>query len=308
MGRSRIPHPKKDAAVYRISPAEAELYGENYRFLIVHSSKLDGRKQKSLQSQLEKEQKSLEKAKEKLEKKDFACEADAKAVLSEFLNTHKGFHIVTGSVVSEERPGKRKKRGRPKKGEVPPSPVTVYRVQLHIQPPAEEQWDRLHQQASSFILITNVTDKQEWSDVELLKGYKGQQTVENRFRFLKNPYFVGRIFLEKPHRVNAFAYVMMWSVMVYSLFEYLIRKRMEQEEEPLDLLGGSRKSFRPTGESVLEILDTVDILRMNQDGKWIRYYPTNNFPQVERILKLLGLDPNIYTQPRGKKAVEKTNG
>ena len=54
--------------------------------------------------------------------------------------------------------------------------------------------------------------------------------------------------------------------MVYSLFEYLIRKRMEQEEEPLNLLGGSRKSFRPTGESVLEILDTVDILRMTGNG------------------------------------------
>nr|WP_268811331.1 hypothetical protein [Virgibacillus dakarensis] len=39
------------------------------------------------------------------------------------------------------------------------------------------------------------------------------------------------------------------------------------EDEPLDLMGGSRNSFRPTGESVLEILDTVDIVHFKQDGK-----------------------------------------
>ncbi len=58
----------------------------------------------------------------------------------------------------------------------------------------------------------------------MLKAYKGQQTVENRFRFLKNLFFFGRVFLSKPHRVEAFACVMKISVMVYSLFEYLIRK------------------------------------------------------------------------------------
>ncbi|GGB52638.1 hypothetical protein F3157_11200 [Virgibacillus dakarensis] len=57
----------------------------------------------------------------------------------------------------------------------------------------------------------------------MLKAYKEQQTVENRFRFLKNPYFIGRDFLEKPKREEAFAYVMMLSVMVYSVFECLIR-------------------------------------------------------------------------------------
>jgi transposase len=155
--------------------------------------------------------------------------------------------------------------------------------------------------------MTNVMNKKELSDTELLKSYKGQQTVENRFRFLKSPYFVGRIFLEKPERVEAFSYVMMLSVMVYSLFEYLIRKNMESEQEPLDLLGGSRKSFRPTGESVLEILDDVNITLMEQDGKNIRLFPKNTRPQVKRILDLLGFQMDIYTQPRDAKAVEKSS-
>jgi hypothetical protein len=44
--------------------------------------------------------------------------------------------------------------------------------------------------------MTNVMKKQKMSDIAFLKGYKEQQTVENRFRFLKNLYFVGRVFLE----------------------------------------------------------------------------------------------------------------
>jgi hypothetical protein len=190
------------------------------------------------------------------------------------------------------------------KGETPPPPETVYRVTLQINPPSEKEMERLHQQASTFILVTNVMDKTELPDTDILKSYKGQQTVENRFRFLKSPYFVGRIFLEKPKRVEAFAYVMMLSVMVYSLFEYLIRKNMEQEQEPLDLLGGNRKSFRPTGESVLEILDDVNIAVMEQNGQMIRLYPENNRPQVKKILDLLELNMDIYTQPRHEKAVE----
>lgn len=98
-----------------------------------------------------------------------------------------------------------KKRGRPKKGEIPLPPDTVYGIRLNILPPS----------------------------------------------------------------VEAFAYIMMLSVMVYSLMEYLIRQQMKKEKEPLDLLG-RRKSFRPTEESVLEILDTVQIAHMEQNGSYVR--------------------------------------
>jgi transposase len=297
----------KDAAIYKISSAEASLDGETYRFVIVHSNKLDGRKQKSITSKIEKEQEKWEKDKEKLEKKDFSCESDAKLALSEFLKEHSGAHTIEGDVAKETRAGKRKNRGRPKKGEEAPPSVTVYTVKLTIQPPSEEKLKQLREEASTFILISNVMDKKEMPDVELLKAYKEQQTVENRFRFLKNPYFVGRVFLEKPERVEAFAYVMMLSMMVYSIFEYLIRKSMEKEDEPLKLMGGSRSSFRPTGESILEILETVEIVHFKQEGNIIRALPDNAKSKVKRILDLLGLDESVFTQPNSKNAVEKAS-
>lgn len=204
---------------------KAILYGETYRFLVVHSNKLDARKVKSIQAHLEKKNGiDGKKEKEKLEKLRFACESDAQVDLSAFLKSYRGSHTFQGYLVREELPGKRTNRGRPKKGESPSSTKTVYRSQLDLQPPSEEQKEELHQQTSSFILITNSTKEPTLSDVELLKVYRGQQTVENRFRFLKSPYFVGRVCLKNPRRVEAFAYVMMLSwYITYSNISYVSR-------------------------------------------------------------------------------------
>lgn len=218
---------RKGAASYRIYPAKAKLNGKTYRFLVVQSDHMEAQKEKTIQNNLEKEQRSWHKDQAELESQDFACEADAEEALTTFLKNHrKGYHTFEGTVVRDEIPGKRQKRGRPKKGEAPPPPVTVYRVRLTLHPPSDKQLEALRQQGAIFILVTNVA-KDDQPNVELLKAYKGQQTVENRFRFLKNPFFVGRVFLSKPRRVEAFASVMMISTMVYSLFEYLIRKNME---------------------------------------------------------------------------------
>ncbi|MDQ0341121.1 hypothetical protein J2S00_003965, partial [Caldalkalibacillus uzonensis] len=65
-------------------------------------------------------------------------------------------------------------------------------------------------------------------------------------------------------------------------------------------------SFRPTGEAVLEILDTVQIVQMEQNGQTIRLLPENLRSQIERILTLLGMSPAIYTQLKGGNGVENT--
>lgn len=78
-----------DAAIYRISKEKAKLDGETYRFLIVHSNKLDGRKQKSIASQLEKEQQKWVKDKEKLEKRNFLAKVMPKQRCRSFLKVIK---------------------------------------------------------------------------------------------------------------------------------------------------------------------------------------------------------------------------
>lgn len=78
---------RKGAASYRFYPTKAKLYGITYRFLVVRSDQMDGRKEKGIQTKLEKEQK----------------------------RGRKGAHTFTGTVVREERPGKREKCGAPRK-------------------------------------------------------------------------------------------------------------------------------------------------------------------------------------------------
>ena len=58
--------------------------------------------------------------------------------------------------------------------------------------------------AGRFILATNVLDRMELTAEEMLSKYKGQQSVERGFRFLKDPLFLtDSVFLKSPHSIEA---------------------------------------------------------------------------------------------------------
>ncbi|SDI75318.1 hypothetical protein SAMN04488123_105210 [Natribacillus halophilus] len=89
---------RKGAASYRIYPAQAKLNGKTYRFLVVQSDHMEAQKEKTIQSNLEKEQRSWHKDQAELESQDFACEADAEEALTTFLKHHrKGYQRHGGS-------------------------------------------------------------------------------------------------------------------------------------------------------------------------------------------------------------------
>ena len=151
------------------------------------------------------------------------------------------------------------------------------------------------EQEATFVLITDIRDSQRVSDTEILRLYKDQHEVDARFRFLKSPYHVGAVFLQKPSRVKAFAYVMLLSLLLYCSFEYLIRKQMATETEPL-ILPGKRKSFRPTGVSVLEMLDEITTIHIKIGHEHQRMIARFHDTQITRVLGLLGFDTSIYTE------------
>ena len=60
--------------------------------------------------------------------------------------------------------------------------------------------------AGRFILATNVLDKNELSDEQVLEEYKAQQSNERGFRFLKDPlFFTSSVVVKTPERVEAIA-------------------------------------------------------------------------------------------------------
>ena len=166
-----------------------ELYGRKYRFIVVHSSVLDGRKARSLENELSNRRRFQEKAIKKAEKQSFVCLPDAQQALTNFLHQHcDPFYPISGQVVTEE---KRKPGRQPKNG--PPITVTLYRLKFEVTTD-EEAIRKEKERLACFVLITNVLD--QYSDGEILKEYKKQSSVETTFKFVKDPFYVDRL-LEK---------------------------------------------------------------------------------------------------------------
>jgi len=113
-------------------------------------------------------------------------------------------------------------KGRPGKDEVV---ETVYFVDspLEIIPDViEQEKTRL----GRFILATNDLDLDPDS---ILKCYKGQQSVERGFRFLKDKSFrVAEVFLKKETRIEALSIIMVLCLFVYAVAEWHLRTRLKE--------------------------------------------------------------------------------
>jgi transposase len=262
---------------------------------VVQSSRLQASKEKKLEKRITQEHTVWVRDAENEKKKTYSCQADAKRALEEWQKNHKGMHRFEAHIVEESMIPKRPQRGRPKKNELKPDPIPVYRNIIQILPPSEETLEELRRKESTFILITSIRDDARLADEEVLRAYKEQYQVEQRFRFLKSPYLVGPIYLHNKKRVKAFGYVMMMAVLLYSVLERLIRKAMEKETEPL-ILPGKRKSFAPTALSILELLETILVMKVQMQGQSLRVLPDHTEKQLDRILTLLEFDQGIYTK------------
>ena len=81
--------------------------------------------------------------------------------------------------------------------------------------------------AGRFILATNVL--KNLSPSEILTAYKGQQSCERGFRFLKDPlFFADSVFLKSPSRVETMAMLMGWSLLVYTIGQRQLRANLKQ--------------------------------------------------------------------------------
>ena len=278
----------KDAALYRCQSFEAEIEDRTYRFIVVHSSKLDGRKERGINNRLDKKEEQLGKDFSDLSKRDFACEADAWEVWNDFCSKsgHPCFHL-DADVESFERRVVRDKPGRPPKGYQPESEVR-YRIAPVLKRDEEAIGER-KSRASCFVLITNIEDQEQWSDRRVLMQYKDQNTVEQHFRFIKKPKVTGPMYLKNPGRVNALGYVFLMALMIYSVMQRRVRNALKDEDQPMQIIG-TKGTFRPTGNRVLEQFKKMKITR-DEQGK--REFP-RNLKIPRRVMLLLGVKPEIY--------------
>jgi transposase len=216
----------------------------------------------------------------------FSCKPDAETALNEFLNDHdKHCFDIEAEVIETEQKKSRDQPGRPPKDWEPYE--TVYKIAASVHRDAAAITER-KKKASCFVVVTTLTNAEEWSAERVLDEYKNQQAVERRFPVLKDPKHVGPVFLDRPDRVEALGYVLLMALLVYSLIERRARLALQDEDDPMELAGGPT-SFRPTGRRVLERFENM--LVMEVDGT--REIP-DNVTIPERVLDFLGLDITVY--------------
>jgi transposase len=283
----------KKAATYKSVSFERELYGDAYRFVVFHSSSLDKRKLKTLNSKIEKEKLELIKKVEEESKREFFCEADARAEIEKFQKEDKSkFHTITSEIIEVEKIIKRNKRGRLKKGE---TSHQEKRFLLKFEPVLDvTSCNQEQERCGLFVLITSLKDMEKYPDREILSQYKGQQAVENIFKFIKDPALVGAYCLKNPERIVAFGYILLMAAQVYTILERVVRKNLENpDEEPVEGLN-RQKTKRPTAYAIEYVLSAILVMRV-QKKKYEEWILSKELDKNQkRMLNLAGFDEKIY--------------
>jgi Transposase len=283
----------KKAATYKSVSFERELCGDSYRFVVFHSSSLDKRKLKTLDSKIEKEKLELIKKAEEEGKREFFCEEDARAEIEKFQKKNKSkFHTISSEIIEVEKTIKKNKRGRYKKDEIPPKEKRYF---VKFEPIQDvTTCNRERERCGLFVLITTLKDMEKYPDREILSQYKGQQSVENIFKFIKDPALVGAYCLKNHERIVAFGYILLMAAQVYTILERIVRKNLENpNEEPVEGLN-RQKTKKPTAYAIEYVLSAILVIRVQQK-KLEEWAPSKELDKNQkRILKLAGFDGSIY--------------
>ena len=119
---------------------------------------------------------------------------------------------------------------------------------------------------------------------EALKEYKGQQSVERGFRFLKDPlFFVSSVFLKKPERIVSLGMIMVLSLLVYSVAQFKLRKALEEKKESIPNQLG-KQTMKPTMRRVFQMFDGISLLIVLE----------NEVEKIVGVLNLIEIQRKIF--------------
>jgi transposase len=144
------------------------------------------------------------------------------------------------------------------------------------------------------VLISNIFNG--YSASEILVEHKEQSVVENRFKFVKHPLYVGPMWLQKKEQLEALSYVILMVLVMYIILQRRVCLALEKQNEPLKLTG-DKKSFEPTGNKILELFMPVKIIYFKEGGSVKRLLP-ERYLALGRVLSMIGFDMTIFTEPR----------
>ena len=272
-----------DKKGYRFCVVCSTYAGIKQQWVVVESLQRMEADLKTAAKKIEKALNEKEKALKSLTNKSFACEAHALSAVTEFEKTLKFHNLSELQIVSQPHYSR---RGRPNPEQQPThnswhilsglieNPVTVAAIQ---------------KQAGRFILATNSVDSEKWADSDILREYKGQQSTERGFRFLKDPlFFASSVFLKNSKRIMALAMLMTLALMVYTLGQRQLRLALVQANASLPDQKG-KPTARPTLRWILQCFLSVHLVFCNNLKLQIKLSDRQNL-----ILRFLGASSRNY--------------
>lgn len=194
----------------------------------------------------------------RLSKERFGCEHDARRALDAFMTKHTDPLLMIAGDVVEECVEEKRPRGRPRKDAPPPPTTTRYRTDVTVTGD-DEGAAKAIAEASIFVLVH--TGEAPLTAREMLAAYKGQSVVEKRFPFLKDPAWADVFFAKHPRRVETIGYVLLFALLLWSVWERRIRANVTASGEvPLvDTTGMPKKN--PTAKVCRHILADIKLSR-----------------------------------------------
>ena len=284
----------KDASTYRISSSLEYYYGSMLRLIVMESSTLKANASISL----EKKRAELEPIIKVLEKKEFACQADAEKEYRRFMKD-KRWHLFQNNLEIIAQVKEKWPKGR-RSASTRPITTTVYKIRITQVAQKEPACQRYLQTESCIVLISNVVDETV-TDKYLVETYKGQHIVENSFRQFKGPNLASVIYLKNPVRIQALIMLLSLALLLRALIQYRLRDGLKQHEAenpdvPIMAGWGGRPLKNPTYKLLYE--HSINCFYSRESlGKYSFVWP---FPETKQIvgslLSLMGLTVKTIMQ------------
>jgi transposase len=261
-------------------------YGEiNQKWVLFHSKPMQQRMEKTLEKRIAKDTQAANASLKKLKSRRFACEPDARKEAEIWIQNHKNYKFkeLKFRTLAKRTNGK---KGRPSKNEVLDT-FCVIDAEIELE---ENVVNNEREKLGRFILASNDL---EIDDETMLQHYKGQQSVERGFRFLKDKRFhIAQVYLKKEERIQSLAMIMVLTLLVYSIAEWLLRKRLM--ETGLTIPNQLNKpTQKPTLKWVFFLFDSVAYVKVSVRGTIHRkmMFLTD---VLKLILRLLGPECEKY--------------
>jgi transposase len=184
----------------------------------------------------------------------FACPPDAAAALAKTCQRLPAWFSVESHLTS--RPTY-PTRGRPRK-EAPTSATQVWQIQATLTREA----GALEQEAlrrAAYMIGTSLLDAQAWPDAVVMARYREQSVAERGFAFLKEPLFLASsVFVTKPTRIMALAFIMTLCLLVYKLAEGRVRQQLAATGQTVpDQV--HKPTARPTLRWLFQCFEGIDL-------------------------------------------------